>query len=66
MANEAEPLAPTRRGLRVEDAIKLSGIGEFTIRKAIKDGTLRAIRLGKKRIIIPLWALDDWMRELAS
>lgn len=46
-----------RQTVSVDEAAKILGIGRATAYAAIKQGTLPYLRIGEKRIVIPLAAL---------
>ena len=52
--------------LGVVEASKKIGVGQRTIRDAIDNGALKAIRLGVRRIRIRPDALDAWLRSLET
>ncbi len=54
----------TKRTLSVLEANKITSIGQATIRKAIDDGGLAAIRLGQRRILILPESLELWLKSL--
>jgi excisionase family DNA binding protein len=60
MQNEA------KRTLSVLEANKATCIGQTTIRTAIKNGELPAIKLGERRIRILPESLDLWLRNLEA
>jgi excisionase family DNA binding protein len=46
------------------EANKISGIGQHTLRAAVHDGSLAAIRVGHRRIRIRPEALELWLKNL--
>ena len=48
---------------RVEDAAKLTSLGRTEIYKAIRDGGLASVKVGKRRLI-RVDALDRWLASL--
>jgi excisionase family DNA binding protein len=50
--------------LSVKEAGTHTGIGQHTIRNAVADGSLTAIKLGKRRIRIRPSALEAWLTTL--
>ena len=49
-----------RLAVSVEEAAAMSGLGRSTIYLALGEGSLRSLKVGKRRLI-PLEALKDWM-----
>lgn len=47
----------------VKRAVRFSGIGEHTLREAIADGSLPAIRIGR-RLLLRRETLEAWLEEL--
>jgi excisionase family DNA binding protein len=56
-------MAPSGLAVRVEDAAKLVGIGRTEIYKAIKEGSLASLKIGKRRLI-RVEALREWLAAL--
>jgi excisionase family DNA binding protein len=56
-----EPSHPL--AVRVEDAAKLTSLGRTEIYRAIKDGHLASIKVGKRRLI-RTDTLDRWLASL--
>jgi len=52
-----------RKGYSPEETARILGISSSLTRKLIKDGTIKAIRLGERRLIVPALALDRLMEE---
>ena len=52
------------RTVSVFEANKITCIGQATIRKAIDDGKLSAIRIGERRIRIRPESLERWVKSL--
>lgn len=50
------PLAVT-----VEEAARRLGLSRGTAYRAVADGTLPSIRIGKRKLIVPLRALDEFL-----
>jgi excisionase family DNA binding protein len=46
--------------LRVEEAAQLLGIGRSLVYDLIREGRLRSVKVGSRRII-PLTAIDDFL-----
>lgn len=46
---------PNTRGTTVPAVANYLGISEPTVFKAIKSGALRAKKIGKRTVILPLW-----------
>lgn len=55
---QAAPLAPLAVGL--DDAARLVGLSRFTLRRRIRAGQLRALRVGN-RYIVALRELERWI-----
>jgi excisionase family DNA binding protein len=49
----------------VEDAAKLVGVGRTEIYKAIKQGSLASLKIGKRRLI-RVEALQEWLASLEN
>ena len=49
--------------VRVEDAAKLVGIGRTEIYKAIREGSLASLKIGKRRLI-RVETLREWLAAL--
>ncbi len=54
-----------KRALSVREAAEASSLSKSQIHNLIRDGRLRAGRIGK-RVIIPSQALDDLLENAAS
>jgi excisionase family DNA binding protein len=53
-----------KRTLSLLEANRESGVGQHTIRAAIANGKLRAIKIGSRRIRIRPEALEQWLKNL--
>ena len=51
---------PDRLAVSVEEAAAMSGLGRTTIYKALGDGSLRSLKIGKRRLI-EVEALRQWI-----
>jgi hypothetical protein len=51
---------PTKLGLNVLEAARVSGLGRDSVYKAIESGALATIKSAKKNTV-PIWNLLDWM-----
>ena len=49
----------------VEDAAKLVGVGRTEIYKAIKQGNLASLKIGKRRLI-RIATLQEWLASLEN
>ena len=49
----------------VEGFMKATGMGRDSARLAIRDRRVKVIRVGRK-IIIPLWAIEEFLKLEAS
>ena len=49
----------------VEDAAKLVGVGRTEIYKAIKQGNLSSLKIGKRRLI-RIATLQEWLASLEN
>ena len=47
-------------GYSVKEAVYASGLGRNSILKAIQNGKLKHLRFNR-RIIIPIWALEEFL-----
>lgn len=54
---------PDKLALSVREARKLLGIGQATIYRAINEGKIPAVKLGK-RTLIPMKGLREWLDTL--
>ncbi len=44
------------------DLVRMTGLSRNTIYGAVKNGELKAVRVGKKRILIPFWAVEEFLQ----
>lgn len=49
----------------VEEAAKLTGLGRTRLYKELKDGRIKALKLGR-RTLIPHVSLEDWLNNLET
>jgi len=49
-------MQPLAMGLR--EAARLVGVSPFTLRRQIRNGTIRSVRIGKRRLLIPFSELE--------
>ena len=54
------PLATNVKGV-----MELTGIGEKGVREAIRNRQLKVLRVGRK-LVIPLWAIEEFVRQCAA
>ena len=54
------PVEGQRLAVSIEDAGAMCGIGRTTLYAALNDGTLRSIKVGRRRLI-PISALEAWL-----
>lgn len=52
-----------RKTLGVEETARVLGISPFLARKLVKNGTIPHIRLGERRILIPVAAIDELLKN---
>lgn len=45
-----------------KELVQLTGLSRNMVYRAIKSGELRAVRVGKKRILIPMWAVEEFLQ----
>ncbi len=50
--NKPDVRAKERHALRVNDATIFSGLSRASLYRAMKDGALRSIKIGKRRLIL--------------
>jgi Helix-turn-helix domain len=51
----------------IPGASRDTGIGQKTLRDAVASGRLKAIKVGRRgKIVIPLWALEEFLRSEAA
>ena len=53
---------PEMRPYSVEEAAEKAGVDDKTLRKAINDGTVKAVRLGR-RVLVPRAPFDRLIEE---
>ena len=63
MPDETQAITP--RALSPREAFKALGIGASLGWKLIGNGELRSVRLGARRIVVPVEALDEVLRSKA-
>jgi excisionase family DNA binding protein len=51
-----------RLAVDVREAARLTSLSVFTIRRRVRSGDLRAVRVGR-RVLIPVHALEKLVRE---
>lgn len=51
--------------LPVREFCRLSGMGETLVRQMIADGRLRAVRVGKKKLLVDVESWREYMRKQA-
>lgn len=61
MIQVAAPIA-----VSVAEAAKRVGISETTYRRLARAGLAPYVRLGSRRVVVPLGALDEWMNSEAK
>jgi excisionase family DNA binding protein len=50
----------------VAEVAEILGVGKTLIYSEIANGKLPAIRLGRRRLIVPRWAVEDLLRRPAN
>jgi len=60
---EMTNLTNDRKGYSPEETARALGISSSLTRKLIKNGTIKSIRLGERRIIVPATVLDRLLEE---
>jgi hypothetical protein len=64
--NTAAPATP-KLTTNIPGASRDTGIGQKTLRDAIADGRLKCIKVGRRgKIVIPIWALEEFLRSEAA
>ncbi|QGT99294.1 hypothetical protein SYNTR_0701 [Candidatus Syntrophocurvum alkaliphilum] len=53
-----------RTGYSVREVAESINCSESTVRKLIRTGELPSKRVGPKRIVVPVWALEKYLNEL--
>ncbi|MDK2992521.1 MAG: hypothetical protein PWP48_1754 [Clostridiales bacterium] len=43
----------------VKEVAQILGVGQVLVYKEISIGNIPAVRLGKKRVVVPKWAIDE-------
>ena len=56
--------ADEKATLSLIEVNEISGIGQHTLRKAVHDGSLPAIKIGKRKIRILPASLELWLKML--
>lgn len=51
-----------RKALTMQEAAKTLGICKATLAKMIKAGDIKSVRFGKKLILIPTEALEEFLK----
>lgn len=49
-----------------KELVRMTGLSRNMIYRAIKSGELKAVRVGKKRLLIPLWAVEEFLQGSTS
>ena len=52
-----------RKAYSIEETARILGTSSALIRKLVKNGTLKHVRLGERRILIPIDVIDDLIKE---
>jgi len=52
--------------LSLKDFCNFSGIGETLARQMISDGRLRAVRLGRKKLLVDCESWREYLRKLSA
>lgn len=52
-----------RAGYAPKEFARVAGFGEATVYRWIKNGTIKAIRIGPRLLIIPMGEVERIMRE---
>jgi excisionase family DNA binding protein len=55
-------MAETRQTRTVYEAAERMGCHPLTVRRLIRDGKLRAVRIGRK-VVVPVSALDEFLER---
>ena len=52
-------------GVSLDEAAKMTSVSAFTLRRQIKRGNLKVVRVGR-RLVIPISELEKLMRPVAQ
>lgn len=52
-----------KKAYSVKEVMKLTGLSRNLTYELIHTGKLKAVRAGEKRIIIPAWSLDEFLKQ---
>lgn len=52
-----------RKAYSIEETARILGTSSALIRKLVKNGTLKHVRLGERRILIPIDVIDNLIKE---
>lgn len=63
--NTMQTMPPVRKVYTVEDAAQLLSVSKGTVYNLIKEGQIKALRIGKA-IRIPKLPFDEWLENLAN
>lgn len=58
-------MAPNKLTLSAHEVAEVLGVSLLTVRRRIADGTLPAVRIGR-RIVVPRAALERWLDSEAD
>ncbi len=63
MQNKTNLPPTSKRGTTVSDVADFTGLSRPTVYKAIRRCELRAKKVGKRTVILPVW-VDEWLNAL--
>lgn len=52
-----------RKAFSVKEVMEQTGLSRNLVYELVHGGKLKFIRAGDKRILIPAWALDEFLRQ---
>lgn len=52
-----------RKSYSLEEARQVLGISRSLVYKLAHNGTLPTVRLGERRLVVPVWAIDNILKN---
>lgn len=56
----------TKVAFSISEGCTILGLSRNTMDKMIKEGTLKAVRAGERRWLIPNWAIEQYLNSPAN
>jgi len=63
MEKQFEVKSHLKKAFSVKEVMEQTGLSRNLVYELIHGGKLKFIRAGGKRILIPAWALDEFLRQ---